>query len=154
MSKLEVRIERLEPMRVASALGFGSSPEGLAFEKMLAFVKAKGLTRPDGSFESYGFNNPNPSPGSPNYGYEIWVPVGPEVEGEGEVTIKQFEGGLYAVTRFQNLERIGQVWHELVAWREDSPYKCGHQQCLELLHNPLETDMAKYDFDLYLSIEE
>ena len=43
MSKLEVRIVTLEPMRVASAYGFGPSPEEIAWEKMLAFAKKKGF---------------------------------------------------------------------------------------------------------------
>ena len=50
------------------------------------------------------------------------------------------------MTRFQDLENIGS-WRELVQWREGSKYKPAHQQCLEQLHNPLEPDMSKYDFE-------
>ena len=39
MSKLDVRIVRLEAMRVASAYGFGASPEGIAHEKIQTFLK-------------------------------------------------------------------------------------------------------------------
>ncbi len=155
MSKLDVRIVNLEPMRVAAALGFGKEPEGMAFAKMIAFLKAKDLLPAEPSqFHSFGFNNPNPSPGSPNYGYEVWVPVHEAVEGEGEVTIKHFPGGLYAVTRFENVEHIGRVWQELAAWREGSPYKEACHQWLEHLLNPLEPDYTKYIFDLYLPIKE
>ena len=76
MSKLDVRIVRLEPMRVASAYGFGASPEGIAHEKMQALLRAKKLL--DGystKYRHFGFNNPSPAPGSPNYGYEIWVEI-------------------------------------------------------------------------------
>jgi effector-binding domain-containing protein len=154
MSELEVRIVQLEPMRVASVLGFGSSPEEQATDKMLAFMAARGL-----EFEQirwFGFNNPNPSPGSPNYGYEVWVTVGPEVLGEGDVTIKEVPARLYAVTRFKGLENIGRVWHELVAWFQDSPYKAPPHwnECLENLLTHPRTPYDQYVFDLYLPIAE
>jgi DNA gyrase inhibitor GyrI len=155
MNKLDVHIETLAPMRVASAYGFGPHPEDIAHGKMTAFLKAKGLLEGYGTrILHYGFNNPNPSSGSPNYGYEIWAVVPPDVEPEGDIRIVEFCGGLYAVTRFENLENIGSVWGELVKWRENSPYLPAHHQWLEHLHNPLEADITKYVFDLYLPIKE
>ena len=155
MSELDVRIETLAPMRAASAYGYGPSPEGIAHEKMSAFLEAKGMLAGYGTtYPHYGFNNPNPSAGSPNYGYEIWVKVPDDVEPQGDIRIQQFEGGLYAVTRFENLENIGRVWGELVQWRANSPYKHAHHQWLEHLLNPLEPDPAKFIFELYLPIAE
>lgn len=152
MQKIDVRIIKLEEMKVASAYGFGESPELIAHQKMLAYVRSKGLIDSEGKFLSFGFNNPNPSEGSPNYGYEIWVPVGSDAQLEGDISIKDFPGGLYAVTRFQGISKIGKVWQDLVAWREDSAYKKAHHQWLEHLLNPMETDPEKYIFDLYLPI--
>ncbi len=152
MSDLEVRTVRLEPMRVACAHGFGESPEDIATQKMQAFATSKGLDL--GTARWFGFNNPNPSPGSPNYGYDVWVTVGPEVEGEGDVEIKDFAGGLYAVTRFKGLSNIGEVWQQLVLWREDSPYKKGHHQWLENLLTSPDVPLEEYVFDLYLPIAE
>jgi effector-binding domain-containing protein len=155
MSKPEVRIVKLEPMRVASAHGFGASPEGIAHKKMYAFLEKNNLLEGYGTKRRhFGFNNPSPSAGSPNYGYEIWVEVGAEVQPEGEIRIQEFCGGLYAVTRFENLENIGRVWQELVSWRDGSPYKPAHHQWLENLHNPLEKYPGKYVFELYLPISE
>ena len=155
MSNLDVKIVKLEPMRMASAYGFGNSPEEIAHKKMNAFLKSRNLLDGYGTKRRhFGFNNPDPSQGSPNYGYEIWTEIGPDVEPEGDIRIVDFCGGLYAVTRFENLENIGRVWKELVRWREGSPYKPAHHQWLENLHNPLETDPAKFVFDLYLPITE
>jgi len=155
MSNLDVKIVKLDKFRFASAYGYGQSPEDVAHKKMNAFLEKKGLLEGYGTkYRHFGFNNPNPSAGSPNYGYEIWVEVGPEVEPEGDVRINDFCGGLYAVTRFQNLENIGKVWQELVRWRETSKYKPAHHQWLEQLHNPMESDPAKFDFDLFLPISE
>jgi DNA gyrase inhibitor GyrI len=154
MNKIEVSIKMLPPMRIACAYGFGESPEAIAWEKMQAFAKAKGLVSPQNTYPNYGFNNPSPSHGSPNYGYEIWVPVDAQTETEGEITTKDFPGGLYAVTRFKGISHIGEVWQLLVQWREDSRYHHGQHQCLEYLHNPFETDLEEYIFDLYLPISE
>ena len=43
MNELEVQIVRLEPMRVASATGFGESPEPLAWNTILTWAESKGL---------------------------------------------------------------------------------------------------------------
>jgi DNA gyrase inhibitor GyrI len=156
MSELKVRIVRLEPMRVASAHGFGPNPEEIAWGKILAFAEAKGLLDEPGGPRYFGFNNPNPSPGSPNYGYEQWVTVGPDVEGEGEVVIKEIPSRLYAVARCEGLDVIGQVWGQLVTWLEDSPYtKPPHyHQGLEELLVPPDVPYEEYVFDLYLPIAE
>ena len=155
MSELNVRIETLPPLRVISAYGFGSQPEGIAAGKMEAFLAKKGLLAGYGdSIPHYGFNNPSPSSGSPNYGYEIWAVVPPEVAPEDDLREVLFEGGLYAVTRFENLDNIGRVWGELVRWRENSTYLHADHQWLEHLFNPLERDSAKYIFELYLPIKE
>ena len=96
MSELDVKIVKLEPMCVASFHGFGNEPEMIAWEKMSNWAKAKGMK--DGSFRIFGFNNPDPTPGSPNYGYEFWITVGEDVESDGEAEVKAFPGGLYAVS--------------------------------------------------------
>lgn len=154
VSKLEVRIVDMDPLRVASVLGFGESPETLATQKMQAFMQSKGLRFEDVRW--FGFNNPNPTPGSPNYGYEVWVTVGPEIEAEGEVVIKEIPARKYAVTRFTGLENIGRVWRDLVLWFEDSAYKKPPywHECLENLLVHPDTPYDRYTFDLYLPITD
>jgi DNA gyrase inhibitor GyrI len=152
MSELQVRIVRLEPMRMASAHGFGASPEEQAFEKIGAYAKGQGLDL--GAVRSFGFNNPDPSPSSPNYGYDVWITVGPDVEGEGEVEIKEFPGGLYAVARCKGVTNIGEVWRRLVTWCEDSHYRKAHHQWLEELLTPADVPHDEYVFDLYLPVAE
>ncbi len=43
MHELDVGIVRLEPMRVASFRGFGTSPEHEAARKLIAWAKPRGL---------------------------------------------------------------------------------------------------------------
>jgi hypothetical protein len=76
MSELNMRIVKLDAMRVASAQGFGENPEEQAWEKLLAWAEPQGLLADQDAVRFFGFNNPNPSPGSPNYGYDQWVTVG------------------------------------------------------------------------------
>jgi DNA gyrase inhibitor GyrI len=154
MTNLEVRITRLEPMRVAWAYAFGESPEVEAWRVLLAFAKTKGLLDDQAEHRFFGFNNPDPSPGSPNYGYEQWMAVDADVEPEGEVQIKEFPGGLYAVARCEGVGNIGAVWQQLVTWCEDSHYKKAHHQWLEELLTPPDVPYEEYVFDLYLPISD
>lgn len=133
MSELEVRIIKLGSMRVASAHGYGASPESIAWNKLVAWAKPKGFLDNLENHRIFGFNNPNPSEGTPNYGYEFWITVGPEVESEGEIEIKEFAGGTYAVTRCEpeTGEEIGRDWQALGTWLADSPHQGARHQWLE-----------------------
>ncbi len=148
----EVRIVRLEPMRVAATLGFGPEPELEAWEKLMTWARATNLA--DGTQRYFGFNNPNPMPGSPNYGYEQWMTVGPDVEPLGDVEIKDFEGGLFAVLRCDGLVTIGEDWGRLAAWLEASSYRADNRQCLEeLLTSPV-LPHTEWVFDLFVAIAD
>lgn len=156
MALKEVWVVDLPPMRVASAHGFGRNPEDEAARQIADFAKAIGVDLKSGLVRTYGFNNPSPSPGSANYGYEIWLPIGPDVKATGSIEIKDVPGSKYAVTRFTGLSNIGRVWKELVAWFEDSPYMAPPNWC-QCLESPLkwgEPDPEKWVFDLYLPVAE
>jgi DNA gyrase inhibitor GyrI len=154
MGELEVRIVKLEPIHIASAHALSASPEGEAFEKLVAWAQPKGLTDDLKTHRIFGFNNPSPTPGSPNYGYEFWMVVGPEVEPEGEIKIKDFDGGLYAVTRCTGVENIHPTWQKLVTWLEDSKHQGGSHQWLEEHLSPIGTPMDELVIDLYAPIIE
>ena len=153
MSEIEVRIVTLEPMRVASAYGFGEQPEEQAWSKLLTWAKSQGYEDLS-QHRFFGFNNPNPSPGSPNYGYEQWMTVGPEAEGDDEIEIKEFQGGFYAVTRSEGLQNISENWQRLVIWREDTKYREAHHQWLEECFTPLAERLEDFVFDLCAPIVE
>ena len=154
MSERAVSIVTLPPMRVASALGFGNEPENQASRMIHEFAKKAGIELDFNKIRLYGFDNPSPSPGSPNYGYEFWLPVDESVEAIDPIQIKHFEGGTFATTRFTGLSNIGRVWGELVAWIENSPHAFGPDccKCLEKNDTPFEQDPEKWTFDLYLSV--
>ncbi|MBE9478662.1 MAG: GyrI-like domain-containing protein [Chloroflexi bacterium] len=99
MTGFEARIKNLEPMMVASVHVVGESPEREAWKKMEAWAGPIGLLDNVEKHPVFGFNNPNPSPDSDEYGYEFWVAVDSEIEVGPGVELKEFEGGRYAVTR-------------------------------------------------------
>jgi DNA gyrase inhibitor GyrI len=156
MSELDVRIVKLEPIRVASFHAFSATPEHDAIRKLIAWAQPRGMLDGTACQRIFGFNNPDPSPGSPNYGYEFWITVGSDVQPEGEVKIKEFSGGLYAVTRCEvkdPYKDIPETWQRLVAWCEDSKYRMAHHQWLEEHIGPADQP-ADLVLDLYLPIAE
>ncbi len=154
MDQKDVRIVELPALRVAWVIGFGESPEMQALEKMNTWLKEHNL--PTSQIRLFGFDNPSPSAGSPNYGYEVWATVEPEIEPGSGVGIKTFEGGLYAVARYSGKpELLPHAWAQLMAWVEASSYAPGRHQWLEEhLYQPaaLQGDVDKMVFDLYLPI--
>lgn len=150
MTDLEVRIVELPPLHYLAAYGFGREPEAQAWEKLLAWMKRRGLGF--AGRRTFGFNNPSPAPGSPNYGYEQWLTVEPGQEPEGDLRLGHFAGGLYAVARCAGVPNP-ELWGRLVQWRAASPYRPAHHQWLEELLTP--EHLGQWDqaqFDLYLPI--
>jgi DNA gyrase inhibitor GyrI len=162
MDKLEVRIEKLEPMRVASVRAISKSPEDEAWKKMRTWAEPRGLLDNVKKNPVFGFNNPNPSPGKEEYGYEFWIKVGKDVEPEGDIKIKEFKGGLFAVTTTplkadpiysEDGHHFIGAWKRLGEWIKSSKYEFGDQHCLERAQDPgaSEDDLI---LDLYWSIKE
>ena len=153
MSQLDVRIVDLPAMSVASATAFSNSPETEAWKKLEAWASAKGLLNQPGH-RIFGFNNPSPSAGSPNYGYEFWITVGPEVQPEGEIKVKDFKGGRYAVAHCKvddPWQDIPGTWQKLVAWVEQSAHHTATHQWLEE-HFSMSQHPEAFELDLYLPI--
>jgi len=158
MSKeLEVRYVTLPDMTVASAIGFGKEPENQAAVMMNEFTAKLGFSPGSPDHPSYGFNNPNPSPGQEEYGYELWCRVDPDTKAEPPIEIKKIPGARYAVTRFTGLPNIGSAWKQLAAWVKDhhgDTPPCTIQYWLESLQTPDEPDPEKWVFDLYLAVDK
>ncbi|MHA2140349.1 MAG: effector binding domain-containing protein [Candidatus Thorarchaeota archaeon] len=161
MDELEVRIEKLEPMHVARFQAISKSPENDAWIKLKTWAEPRGLLDDIKKHPVFGFNNPNPSPGKREYGYEFWIKVGKGIASEGDVEIKEFEGGLFAVTTtplkadpvYEDGHHFIGAWKRLEEWIKSSKYEFGDQQCLERAHDPgaSEDDLI---LDLYWSIKK
>ena len=145
-------------MRVASFHAFGPSPEIEATARLLNWKKSHKLQLDSPVVRIFGFNNPDPSPGSPNYGYEFWITVGSDVQPDDETIIKDFSGGLYAVffcdVSGDPSEIIPASWENLVKWLETSHYHMGNHQWLEEHLALSEADDQRFTLDLYMPITE
>lgn len=152
MGSIDVRIEKLAPMRVASVRAIGESPEPDAWGKLRAWAEPMGLLDDAGNHPVFGFNNPAPSRERKEYGYELWVQIGPDIEPEGEVQVKDFEGALYAVTTNKGIPNP-EIWMKLWDWVQSSEYRWRKTHELEGVRNPLASE-DELVFDLYVPIEE
>lgn len=154
MENLEVRIVTLPPFRAIAFHGFGSTPEAIAFKKADDWVKETHL-RDDGKpHRFFGFNNPDPSPGSPNYGYDVWVTVDESIQPGAEGKVVNFSGGVYVVTHCKGIEAIAPTWKHFNQWFEKSPHRFNPAtQWFEESFNPEPgTPMEEVELDLYLPI--
>jgi DNA gyrase inhibitor GyrI len=158
MSDLKVRIVRLEPMRVASVRAVSETPERDAWEKLRLWASSNRLLDNPEKHPVFGFNNPNPSPDRKEYGYELWIRVDPCIASEGGIEMKEFIGGLYAVTKCKlqgdPSGNVVEVWRKLWDWVQASDkYRWRRTHELEQSRNPgaAEDDIV---LDLYLPIEE
>ena len=155
--KFEPRIVELEPMHVASARVISESPEQDTWAKLSAWAEKKGLLDNHELHPVFGFNNPDPSPDKKDYGYEFWIKVDPETESEGDITVKGFEGGLYAVTTTK-LFPLGEdecipAWKKLGDWVKESKYDFGKHQWMEKHLNP-RASPEELVIDLHMPIKE
>ncbi|MDT8307443.1 MAG: GyrI-like domain-containing protein [Anaerolineae bacterium] len=155
-----VRLVDLPPLRVASFHAYGASPERVVLAQMQAWAERHGYLDDGQQHRIFGFDNPIPSPGSPNYGYEVWFEVAPEQAGDGDETVtwKEMPGGRYAVLRCEALpdgSNIPAAWEALARWLEESHYHYPPQrQCLEEHLGHLALKPGHFVLDLYLPIEE
>lgn len=146
-------LKRLEPMRVAWCRAVSRTPERDAMSRLLAWAERKQVIKSDTPYRVFGFDNPGPIEGKAEYGYEVWLTVGPGVAASDEIEIKTFEGGRYAVTG-TTVAQIGSAWKHFVNWLGISRYRAGSHRCLEECLSPPEVKDEKMQIDLYLPIEK
>lgn len=153
---LEVKIIKLAPRRVVVFKAEGKAPEFEAFEKLKNFAEPLGLLGKPEKYPVFGFNNPEPTPDSPEYGYEVWITIDSNIKTKN-VEVKEFEGGLYAVTTTRliiNDENIVPAWKRLYEWvKQSKDYKSASHQWLEKHLNPTASP-ENLVVDLYCPIQE
>lgn len=156
MYDLLVRYVRLPPLRVAYVCTISKTPEDDSMKKIKEWAEPKGFFDNPAKHMLFGYNNPPPSPRKHEYGYELIMTVGPEVEPEGDIRIKEIPGGLYAVTRCKGVESIYETWLALHKWLENTESELDEENepGLEEHLIPYETCHSEYLLDLYLPIKK
>ena len=155
--ELDVRIKTLSSMRVASVKAINKSPEDEAWKKMKPWAEKMGLLDNTEEHPVFGFNNPDPSPGKEEYGYEFWIKIEPDVVPPPEFEVKEVKKGLYAITTTRLVisdENIIPAWKRLAEWvKNNKKYDFGSHQWLERHLNP-RAPIEELILDLYCPIKE
>lgn len=175
----DVRIIRLEPVKVAYYRGYGINPEREAWipitewllsdakelyfrqfgrypevKELLKWAGENDLYKPPKGRRYFGFDNPLKTEEKAEYGYEVWVTLSGNEKEDDKVKFKDFEGGLYAVTRAKKSSKsLIETWQKLFKWLETSGYKHGSHQWLEE-YVTVEGKKGFVAFDLYMPISE
>ncbi len=154
MADLAVRIETLPPMRVAWVRSIGATPEQDAWQLLSGWAGPAGLLANPVAHRVFGFNNPAAAPGATEYGYEFWLEIDRGTRPPDPIGVKEFEGGLYAITSCQVGPAMLERWKALLRWVHTSRYgwrRSTHE--LERLVNP-EACPEAMTVELCLPIEE
>lgn len=148
MHTLQVQIERLAPMRVATVAVTSASPEHDAINTLINWARPQGLL--DGDYRFFGYDN---CQDYPNHCYTAWLTVGNDVMPSGNIEVKQFPGGTFAVTDAFGTDRIAPQWAALARWCQDRGYHIVDQPGLEEHFEILEDrPLHELRFRLYLPI--
>lgn len=146
----EITIETLPPMRVACYRAASPTPEADSAGYLSEWVAQQDLAGP---LRHFGFDvEVTPEQQAADFrGYEVWMTVPPEVQPAADVTVRDFEGGLYAVTTIDQpfvapFELIPAAWKYLHEWVIASDrYQSGNHQWLEeLISRPGGDDLKLY----------
>lgn len=157
-----VRLERLKAMRAAYTHAFSDTPEEDAGKRIREWAKSKGLMEKGIGARLFG-RNTYPTDKPEPHGYEFYLTVDRDIEPEGDIRMKDIPGGLYAVLRFKNLDKIGEAWKKLWKWLEESEYehvgwKKGEHGWVDGFEEHLnwreEKPQSEWIFDLWVQLKE
>lgn len=157
MDNSNVKIVKLEPMRVASVYAFGTSPEEEAWKKLETWAKLAGIWDNRAEHPIFGFSNPCTPNANAKYGYELWIKVDDTLEPSEQVRIEEYFGGTYAVVRCDTHgnpgKEIPQTWQALGGWMRETNTRFGSHQELEGFVTDGD-DPNQLVLDLYMPIIE
>jgi DNA gyrase inhibitor GyrI len=152
MKEIPVRMITLEPMTLICFNGYGTEPENLALNQLKQWAAEN-----DQSGRIFGYNNPDPAEGSPNYGYDACMLVPADTQAVEGARIRHLDEGLYVVLNCPVKEPwvdIPGAWQSLVQWADSNDFTLGSHQWFEE-HLPAEEadSTVLFTLDLYMPIK-
>ncbi|HSM24534.1 MAG TPA: GyrI-like domain-containing protein [Anaerolineaceae bacterium] len=153
MKETPVRIVTMEPMTLICFNGYGTEPENQALTMLHDWAKQHNQLG-----RIFGYNNPDPAEGSPNYGYDACMVVDADTEPVDGARLRHLGEGLYAVLNCPVKEPwvdIPDAWKTLVQWADANDYSLGSHQWLEE-HLPADKNDPDvlFTLDLYMPIKK
>ncbi|MBN1585922.1 MAG: GyrI-like domain-containing protein [Candidatus Omnitrophica bacterium] len=135
----EIQAVRKEAIRVASVRHIGPYAKSKpAWDKLMSWAGPKGLLSENSTYLGIAYDDPDKVPAD-KIRYDACVSVGPEVQGEGDITIKEIPAGDYAVVIHEGpYEDLLYTYEELFEeWLPDSGRTWNKGPCIEVyLNNP------------------
>jgi len=154
--QMEVKIEKLDPQRVAFVRHIGPYHEcGWAWEKLCMRLGKEGLLGPDTTFIGLCHDDPDVTPAE-KIRYDACCTVDEDFEPRGDVGVTVIDGGDYArTTHFGPYDTVGETYSRLLGeWLPRSGRECRAIPCLEYyLTDPENTDPEDMVTDLYAPLE-
>ena len=155
----QVEVRNLAPVTIAYLRHVGPYIGDAAlfqrlFGKLFAWAEPRGLRRPDTSYFSLLYDNPNLTPAGKHI-LEVALTVPKGTAADGEIGVKTTEGGLCAFIRARVLlSEHARPWDALVGdWLPGSGYQPDHRPAMEFYHNDPATDAeGKYDLEVCLPV--
>jgi AraC family transcriptional regulator len=153
---MEVRIERLEPLRVAFVRHVGPYNQvGAAWEKLCMRLGREGLLGAGAKFIGVCYDDPEVT-APEKIRYDACITVDEDFIAEGEVGVQTLAGGDYAVvTHAGPYDTVGRTYAQLFGrWLPRSGRELRSQPSLEFyLNDPESTDPEDLLTDIYAPLE-
>jgi DNA gyrase inhibitor GyrI len=155
MEKMNVKIVKFAPIKVASFQATGESPVFDALGSLHNWAKPKGLLNNMEENPIFGFDCELLVGKRKSPGYEAWIKIPPYITPEPFIKTKEFAGGLFLTTTCRtegNRAKAIQVnWAKLNRWGQENGFEMANQQFLERFYSfPLSDN---FTIDLYHPIK-
>lgn len=154
--KMKIRIENIDPMRVAAVRHIGPYKEcDEAWKKLCAWAGARGILKPGAKMMGVSYDDPEVTPEN-ELRYDACVTVDDTIESSGEITIRVLSGGEYAVaTHVGPYAKLIETYNKLYGeWAPQSGRVVKQAPCFEVYQNsPHDTPPGKLITDIYLPLE-
>ncbi len=153
---MEVKIETLEPVRVAFCRHVGPYDGcGAAWDRLTAELGRRGLLGAGTKFIGLCHDDPEVTPPD-KIRYDACVTVNEEFRPERDIGVQTIAGGQYALTtHFGPYNRLGETYSQLLGqWLPRSGRELRSIPCLEVyLNDPEGTDPEELITDIYAPLE-
>ncbi|MFX1296122.1 MAG: GyrI-like domain-containing protein [Promethearchaeota archaeon] len=161
----KIKLERVKSLRAAYFHALSKAPEYDAWKKAESWAKEKGLLKKDSGARIFGRNTyptKNPEP----HGYGYFITITPNITINEDISVRIIPGGLYAMSRCEGVEQIGETWATLWKWVDESEYEfigeikgefgyeLGFEEHLNWHPNMVEKSEKKLIFNLMLQLCE
>jgi AraC family transcriptional regulator len=153
---MNVKIEKLEPMRVAFVRHIGPYNEvSTAWDKLCAWLGKEGLLGPEAKFIGLCYDDPDVT-APEKVRYDACVTVDESFEPINDIGVQTIPGGEFAVvTHIGPYNKLGRTYAKLFGrWLPQSGRELRSQPCLEFyLNDPQSTEPAELLTDIYVPLE-